>query len=243
MKRKERIQILAGHTDEHIRAQCKKLTLFEPHDLRSLISEARASETDSGLDRAVVSALRHRNQSQMNDLLRRLGVDPSQPDSWQRGFLQLACRHYGVARLALHQHPRTNRNAATWTDAADMNLLLEVISLRATGKSELQAIKQIVSNSKTRKLFPYGEKNRVKSHYSAQNENQKREAALRRRLQHLKRSSSENSILNQLLGTGRNAQSALERVLNTLDFPASSPQRVEKIYPLLDSCLFFPIEK
>ena len=210
------------------------MTLFEPHDLRSLISEARASETDSGLDRAVVSALRHRNQSQMNDLLRRLGVDPSQPDSWHRGFLQLACRHYGVARLALHP---------TWTDAADMNLLLEVISLRATGKSELQAIKQIVSNSKTRKLFPYGEKNRVKSHYSAQNENQKREAALRRRLQHLKRSSSENSILNQLLGTGRNAQSALERVLNTLDFPASSPQRVEKIYPLLDSCLFFPIEK
>src|SRR5580704_9886297 len=159
MKRKERIQILAGHTDEHIRAQCKKLTLFEPHDLRSLISEARASETDSGLDQAVVSALRRRNQSKMNDLLRRLGVDPLQPDAWQRGFLQLACRHYGVARLALHHHPRTNRNAATWTNTDDLKLLVEVIRLKAAGKSELQAIKQIASNPKTRQLFPYGEKN------------------------------------------------------------------------------------
>ena len=54
MTRKERIQILAGRTDQEIKTQCKKLTLFEPHDLRSLITEAQASAANSELDQAVV---------------------------------------------------------------------------------------------------------------------------------------------------------------------------------------------
>src|SRR5258708_20384668 len=175
MTRKERIQILVGYTDDHIKDQCKKLALFEPHDLRSLISEARASGDISGHDQEVVLAFKRRNQGQLVDLLRRLGVDPSEPDAWQRGFLRLACQHYGVGRLALH-HSRTNRNAAKWTPKHDLNLPIEVTKLKAADKSELQAIKRIVLNPKTRRLFPYGAKNSTASHYSVQYENQKREA-------------------------------------------------------------------
>ena len=58
MARKERVRILVGHTDEHIKAHCKKVRLFETHDLRSLISEARASGGDSEREKAVLWQLR-----------------------------------------------------------------------------------------------------------------------------------------------------------------------------------------
>jgi hypothetical protein len=207
-----------GHSDERIKAHCKNVRLFEPHDLHSLISEARASGSDSEREISVVLAIKGRNQLQMVDLLRQLGIDPSQSDAWQRGFLRLAYLHYGVGRLALHR-ARTNKNAATWRASHDLRFLEEVTKLTGTGKSESQAIREIVANPKTRRLFPYGEKNRTGSHYSVQNEKQRREVALRRRLQHLKRSSNENSILNQLLGTGWNAHGYYERLLYAFDFP------------------------
>jgi len=225
MVRKERMQIVLGHTDEHIKAHCKKVRLFEPHDLRSLISEARAIGGDSEREKAVLLAIKERNHLQMVDLLRQLGIDSSQSDAWQRGFLRLACLHYGVGRLALH-HARTNKNAVTWRASDDLRLLEEVTKLMGAGKCETQAIKQIVANPKTRRLFPYGEKNRTKSYYSVQNENPKREVALRRRLHRLKKSSNENSILDQLLGTGRDAQGVFERLLYAFDFPAHLPGSV-----------------
>ena len=228
MARKERVRILVGHTDEHIKAQCKKLLLFEPHDLRSLISEARAGGGDTGLEQGVVSALKERNQRQMVDLLCRLGIDPSQPDSWQKGFLRLAYYHYGIGRLAW-QPLRTNRRAATWTPCDDLNFIMEVTKLKANGSSELKAIKRILSDPRTRELFPYrGQKNRAGSDYSSKYEVKRREAALWRRLQYLKASSNWNSVLDQLLGPGWNAQSSSERALYALDSPIYSPKKVMK---------------
>jgi hypothetical protein len=225
MARKERIRILIGHTDEHIKAQCKKLLLFEPHDLRSLISEARGGG-DTGLEQAVVLAFNERNQRQTVDLLRRLGIDPSQPDVWQKGFLRYY--HYGVGRLAW-QPLRTNRKAATWTPSNDLNLIMEVTKLKADGFSEPKAIKRILSDPRTRRLFPYREqKNRAGSDYSSKYEVKKREAALWRRLQYLKASSAWNSILDQLLGPGWNAKSSSESALYALDSPIYSPKEVMK---------------
>jgi hypothetical protein len=228
MTRKERIQILVGHTDQHIKAQCKKLPLFEPHDLRSVISEAQASEADSGPDQAVVLALRRRNQLQLIDLLRRLGIDPSQSDAFKKGFLQLALNHYGVGRLAWHR-PRTNRNAAIWTANDDLNLLMEVTRLKAIGLSELQAIQKIASNPQTRRLFPYRQQqDRSDFHSSALKKKKKLQAALWRRLQHLKASSTENSILKQLLGPCRDARGFFVRLLYAFDFPMPLPKSVMK---------------
>jgi hypothetical protein len=109
----------------------------------------------------------------MVDLLRQLGIDSSQSDAWQREFLRLACCHYGVGRLALH-HARTNKNALTWRASDDLRLLEEVTKLMGADKSETQAIKQIGANPKTRRLFPYGEKNRTKSYYSVQKKSKAR---------------------------------------------------------------------
>jgi hypothetical protein len=223
--RKKRMHILLGHTDEHIKAYCNQVPLFEPHDLRSLTSEARASGGASEREKAFLMAIKERNQVQIIDLFRQLDIDPSRSDAWQRGFLRLACRHYGVGRLALH-HIRTNRNAVTWAPVDDLRLLEEVTKAMTSGKSERQAIKQIIANPKTRRLFPYGEKNRTKSYYSVQNERQKQESALRRRLQRLKKSSNEKSILDQLLGSGWDAQGVFERVLYAVDLTALLPGRV-----------------
>jgi hypothetical protein len=229
MAGKEPTQILIGHTDEHIKARCKKLDLFKPHDFRSVISEARASAKNSDLDQEVMLALKRRNERQLIDLLRRLGIDLSQPDAWQKGFLRLAHDHYGVGRLAWHR-PRTNRNAANWKESDNLNLLMEVTRLKATGLSELRAINRIVSNPQTRRLFPYREQpNRSDFHSTVRNKEKRRQAALWRRLQHLKASSTEKAILDQLLGPGWNAQSASECALHALDYPAPAAASVVKI--------------
>ena len=203
---------IVQHPDPRkLNATRKRLPKFKPHDLQPILNAARAVEGQSWSDHAVLE-IRRRNQKQMADLLRRLGVDPSQPDAWQRGFFLLAFYHHGVGNLTW-RIPRTNRNAATWTNAADLNLLREVTTLMAAaGISELQAIKRIVSDPQKRKLFPYREQNRIGSHSSLQNEKVKRQTALRRRLQHLKASSSWDSVMDLLLGSGWRTQAAIEPI-------------------------------
>ena len=228
MARKKPTQILMVPTDDHIKAQCKKLPRFKPHDFRSVVSEARASAKQSDLDQEVMLALKRRNERQSIELLRQLGIDPSQPDAWQKGFLWLAHYHYGVGRLAWHR-PRTNRNAANWKESDNLNLLMEVTKLMATGLSELQAINRIVSNPQTRRLFPHREqRDRSDFHSTVKNKEKRRQAALWRRLQYLKASSTEKTILDQLLGPGWNAQSFSERSLHALDHPLDYPAPAAK---------------
>ena len=88
-------------------AKREGLPKFEPHDLRSIINKARSSADQSGIDEAVVLEIRRRNQRQMLDLLRGLGINPSQPDAYQKGFYWLAFYHHGVGHLAW-QCSRTN---------------------------------------------------------------------------------------------------------------------------------------
>ena len=125
-KRQSKISLL--RTDQEIRAERKKLPIFKARNLRSSIAEANANQSVGG-DFAILTAFRRRNTIQMEDLLRRLGVDPSQPDAWLRGFLLLAHYHHGVANLGWYPR-RTNRNAATWTPAHDFAILREVEMLR-----------------------------------------------------------------------------------------------------------------
>ena len=79
--RRKRILLLPNN-DQSIKARRKRLPVFEPHDLRSLISEAKGKSDDL----AVLRAVRRRNELQMKELLKRLGLDPTLPDAWQRGF-------------------------------------------------------------------------------------------------------------------------------------------------------------
>jgi hypothetical protein len=144
--RKQRSIIPLLPKDQEVTNARRKLPVFDPHDLRSLISEAKKND-EADVDAAFLFAFRRRNDAQMKDLLRRLGVDPSKPDAWERGFFHLAVLHHGVGHLAWYPH-RTNRNAARWAPTHDLALLREVIVLRQKGLSEHRAVKKLAADPK-----------------------------------------------------------------------------------------------
>jgi hypothetical protein len=196
-------------------ADRKKLPKFKPHDLRALFVEARAAD-ETGL----VQALRRRNQDQMTNLLRALGIDPSSPDSYKRGFFLLAHYWHGVGQVAWYPR-RTNRNAARWAPEHDWALLMEVARLMGKSLSELAACKRIASDPKLKNYLPYREQtHRSGSDFSRANEAKRRQNAIWRRLQYLKkRSASTDPILAQLIGTVPSPESGPAHWLYLLDFP------------------------
>jgi hypothetical protein len=150
-------------------------------------------------------------------------VDPLRPDAWERGFFWLALLHHGVGYLAWYPR-RTNRNSATWTPAHDYLLLQEAFALRQGGLSERAAVKKLAADKKKRELFPY---RRQESRFSVDEDPQKREAALRARLQKLKASTRGKSILDLLLGVSQDDLSSIERSLFGLHLSRLLPKLVK----------------
>jgi hypothetical protein len=212
--------------DHEVKSARRKLPIFDSHDLRSLITEAKTSD-ETDFDSAFLLAFRRRNSAQMKDLLRRLGVDPSRADAWERGFLHLAFLHHGVGHLAWYPR-RTNRNSASWTPTHDLALLREVILLRQKGLSERAAVKKLASDRKKSQQFPY----RKKGYFSTADEPKKREAALWARLQKLKASTRGTSIVDLLVGVSHDGLSSIERRLYELDMSSSLPRDGENQKPL-----------
>jgi hypothetical protein len=213
MARKRKKQILLLPPDREVEARRKKLPVFEAHDLRSLLAEAKASQHVDGDDAAVLAALRRRNEVQMQKLLRGLGVDPSRPDAWKRGFFLLAYYHHEVGHLAWHPR-RTNRNAAKWTPAQDLELLREVIMLTRDGLSQRRAIAKVAADPRKMRLFPYREKSR---YFPKGTQRGRREAALWAHFQKLIASTRGRSLFDLFGGAPRDGLSFWERTLRDLD--------------------------
>jgi hypothetical protein len=154
--RKQRFKISLFPKDHEVKSARRKLPVFDAHDLRSLITEAKRND-QGDMDTAFLFAFRRRNDTRMKDLLRRLGVDPSRADAWERGFFHLAFLHHGVGHLAWYPR-RTNRNSASWTPTHDLALLREVTLLGQKGLSERAAVKKLASDRKKRQQFPYRKK-------------------------------------------------------------------------------------
>ena len=159
--RKQQHKISLFPKDDEVKNARRKLPAFEPHDLRSLISEAKTHDKVD-IDTAFLLAFRRRNDTQMKDLLRRLGVDPSRSDAWERGFFHLAFLHHGVGHLAWYPR-RTNRNSASWTPTHDLALLREVTLLGQKGLSERAAVKKLASDRKKSQQFPHRKKGRTRT--------------------------------------------------------------------------------
>ena len=77
--------ILLLPDESWVRAARKKLPKFRPHDLRSL-TDAAKRKGKADINKEVLLEFRRRNKRQLVDLLRTVGVDPSRPDAWERGF-------------------------------------------------------------------------------------------------------------------------------------------------------------
>ena len=182
------IQLLPNpkHFEER-RETCRK---FKPHDFRSLIEEAKEQNAD------LISVVRSRNDEQMQELLESLGLDPSRPDVWQRGFFLLAHYHHGVCHITWSPR-RTNSNPSTWTLDRNLAFLYEITTLTAAGLSERAAVRQIASDPAKQKLFPY--RRQTGRYFAKMSDSKRREAALWAHLQKLK-SSSKHGLLRALGG-------------------------------------------
>ena len=226
-KARKKRKILLSPKDHEVQKVRRKLPVFDPHDLRSLITEAKTND-NADIDTAFLLAFRRRNEIQMKALLRGLGVDPLRSDAWERGFFCLALLHHGVGHLAWYPR-RTNRNSATWTPSHDYALLQEIFVLRQGGLSERAAVKKLAADPKKRELFPY---RRQGSRFSIDEDPQKRGAALWARLQKLKASTRGKSILDLLLGVSQGDLSSIERRLYELDMSSLLPKSGENQKPL-----------
>lgn len=215
-KRQKQPQILLFPDKQQIDAKRNSLAKFEPHNLGSLLKEINAGEKGDS-EKAFVLAFRRRNQEQIHTLLRRLGIDPSQPNAYERGFFLLGVYHHGIGGLAWSPR-RTNRNSASWTWDDDLRLLKEVKRFTSKGFSERYAVKQIAADPRRTRLFPYRpQRNRVESkRISSSMSGGKRESALWARLQHLK-SSAPKISLYELLGGGPEELSFYNKLLCDLD--------------------------
>jgi hypothetical protein len=227
-KNRNRLQkILLFPKEQTLKTRRQKLPKFEPHDLRSVISEAKANE-EVDTDHAFIFAFRRKNQEQIEGLLRNLGIDPSQPDAYRKGFNLLATYHYGVGHLAWFPR-RTNKNAATWSSSVELTLLVEVMLLRKQGLSERRAVKTLVADPKKRQLFPYRGQRSDSTHKVLQ----KREDAVWRHLQKVKSSKFGASLLDLFSEPTRGGHSAIERALFDLDMSNSLPNRLVKNHDAL----------
>jgi hypothetical protein len=205
--------ILLIPTKQQLLESRQKLPVFEPHDLRSLVVEAK-SDGQVDFATAFLRALRRRNQQQLESLLRNLGIDPSRPDAWKVGFLLLASYHHGAGQLAWFRR-RTNANSATWKPDHDLALLREVITLMSReGLSESRAVEHLAKDARKRALFPYRRRG-----YSSMGGVKQRAAALRRRLQKLKAQSRDGARLAEILSVRTQALSPVEQLLYALDAP------------------------
>lgn len=221
-KRKRRSKIFIPRSEKEFKAERKKLPIFEPQDLRLLVNKTMSGQPDTG----VLVAFRRRNDDQLKNLLRCLGVDPSRPDAWLRGFLLLAYYHHGVGHLAWYSR-RTNSNAAKWTTTHDLDLLREVLLLKEKkrGLSDRNAIKKLAADRKKRQLFPY--RNQERPHAKG-TEQQRCEAALRARLQKIKAGEHGRDLYTLMVGVNRDGLGFYERVLHDLDTTIQLRQTVVK---------------
>jgi hypothetical protein len=225
-KKRERSSIQLLGDEQKFETGRRKLPRFEPHDFRSLIEEAKTDEKlDS--DHAFLRAFRRRNEVQIDTLLKCLGLNPSDPDAWKKGFFLLGMYHHGVARIAWSSK-RTNRNAATWSCKDDLTLFKEVMAAKSSGLSERKAVRKIAKDRAKREIFPYRSQTyRADRKSTPMSENlgeksasmieqERREARLWAHWHHVKSFLSGTS-LEDVFGIPADNLSPLEKLLHRLD--------------------------
>jgi hypothetical protein len=220
--RKKRHTKLLWPPKELLEPAQKKLTVAEPLDLRVLVKNSRKKRKDGTSD--VFDEFRRCYQEQVTNLLRQLGIDPTDPNAWQKGFYKLATYDRGAGHLCWSPR-RTNRNAGRWTNEHDLNLLGEVVRLRAEGLSEREAVRRLSRDPTKRGLFPY--RPRRAGFEPKGTATQRYEAALWARLQHLKDSATGDSLLALFGYVARDDIDPFERILHDLDHAHSQSQLVK----------------
>jgi hypothetical protein len=192
----------------------KRLPTFSPLDFRHLVNAAKKSEPDD-VRQAFINEYEARVHEQEAELLRGLGINPTEPDAWHEAFQRLAMYDRGLGQISWT--PQRPRNATRWTNDHNINLLREVMILEMSGISERQAIKRLARDKTKQKLFPY--KPQRSGDATRATELKRYESALRKQIQHLKAESGPDSLFRILAGAYRGNLSVIERILAQYDDP------------------------
>lgn len=125
---------------------------FSPMDLRQLINQAR-QEDPSNVDETLRKIVDERTAKQLDTLLRRLGLEPTDPDKHSSAFVILAMALCGVGQVAwTPAAPQTG----SWTHQHESTLFWLVRSLCEDEKlTERAAVKKIADDAFLHRLFPY----------------------------------------------------------------------------------------
>jgi hypothetical protein len=85
---------------KELKTRRKSLPKFKPLELDESIKHPRAHDDPADDYANYTETLRRETNQQMLELLRRLGVDPAQPNAWRNGFFWLAWHHHGVGHFS-----------------------------------------------------------------------------------------------------------------------------------------------
>jgi hypothetical protein len=207
---------------------------FEAHDSHEIRIEAERIAEREGMEvgHAMWVALHEREKKQVKQVLESLGCDPSAPD-WESAFFKMARLYCNVGQIRRARGGSSGSNKK-WNFEHEFMLLMEVRRLIRDGisVSERAAIKQIANDPAYDSEFPYEERVdeiRVMSRRRVIHETdlriisrQRREEALRRRLESIKqRSKNDPKGLERALGlTTPDSMMRIIRLLDLLPNPS-----------------------
>ena len=131
---------------------------FPPMDFRQFLDQPK-QEDPVNVDQAFRKIVKEATAQQMQELLNRLGLKPTDAEVYRRAFTILAVALCGVGHVAWAPGPR--HSSGRWTPHNSATLFWFVTMLREQQKSlsEQGAIKKIASDEFLRKLLPYQARN------------------------------------------------------------------------------------
>jgi hypothetical protein len=112
---------------------------FRPYRLARIDSDS--------VDERTIDKLRQLNHSQLDRLLKALGLDRTTPKVWERAFFLLAVIHYGAGHITWTPPRGANRRNHKWTVALDTELYNDVRALTERGCTATQALEKIAKDA------------------------------------------------------------------------------------------------
>lgn len=147
-----KIKLIVGSKSER-KQRLSLLPQFEPFTVSPEEQPSDRKDRSTKTD-AVLAQLEAETERQINELLKALGYERSDPHIWEKAFRNLAEIHHGVGAIATPVDAPSNRNASQWTLAQDDLLVSTVDELRARGQTLSAALHIIAKDVKLYAKLP-----------------------------------------------------------------------------------------
>lgn len=176
-------------------ALSSKLCEFPPHDLNELCPNDERMPSDLSGYESVVSEYRRRNDQQLAELVRSLGLNLADPNVWQKAFFKLAMFYCGVGHLSWKPPRGSNRRAAKWTSEQDQLLYREMLKRIVDGKEDTEAAEEIANTAEIWQQLPQSNGTRFETPSHS-----RRAGNFRKRWSRLKKTAPPDGLLRAIVG-------------------------------------------